>query len=76
MADKVIRYVEGGHVMGTGGKARWVYAYVGYRIEGTYKGYTRKPEDTAVVLYPYRINDPRLVPARKHVVSVFDIKAK
>lgn len=75
MADKDIRYVDGGHVAGSGGRCRWVHAYVGFRLCGTYKGYTRKVEDASMTLYPFTISDPELVPG-KHVVSVFDIKSR
>lgn len=74
MAEKV-RYVDGGPCDASG-RCRWVHAYVGYRLAATFKGYTRKVEDNAMVLYPFRIAYPDLVSGDKRVISIRDLHSR
>ena len=75
MADKVIRYVDGGPCDGTG-RARFVYLTVDGRRVAKYVGYTRKIEDVSVTLYPRQVyNSVEIDVPGKHVVRVFDIKS-
>ena len=76
MAEKAIRYVDGG-AADNSGRARFVYLLVdGVRV-AKYVGYTRKIEDVAVTLYPRQIYNSVVINVPgKHVVRVFDIKAK
>lgn len=74
MEDK-IRYVDGGPC-GSSGRCRWVHAYVGRYLAATFKGYTRKVEDNAMVLYPFRITYPDLVSGDKRVISIRDLHSK
>ena len=76
MADKEIRYVDGGAYDGSG-RARVVYLMVDGRRVAKYIGYTKKVEDASMVLYPRQVYNSVVisVPGR-HVVSVFDIKSR
>lgn len=71
MAEEV-RYVYGGEADGSG-RCCWVQAWVGFRQVGTFKGYTRKPEDNVITLYPYRITDPDLIKAEKKVLPLREL---
>ena len=73
--DNKIRYVDGGPC-DSSGRCRWVHAYVGFRLAATFKGYTRKVEDNAMVLYPFRIAHPDLVGGDKRVISIRDIHSR
>lgn len=70
-----VRYVDGGP-MDSSGRCRWVYGTVNGQTHVTYKGYTRKVEDTALTLYPHRIFYRGIAPADKHVISIFDLERK
>ena len=74
MAEKVIRYVDGGACDGSG-RSRIVYLTVdGVRV-AKYIGYTRKIEDVVMTLYPQRIYNSVIIDVPgKHAVRVFDIK--
>lgn len=73
--DNKIRYVDGGPC-DSSGRCRWVHAYVGFRLAATFKGYTRKVEDNAITLYPFRIAYPDLVSGDKRVISILDIHSR
>ena len=68
-------YVDGGPA-DSSGRCRWVYGKVNGQIHVTYKGYTRKVEDTAITLYPFRINYRGTAPVDKHTISIFDLKKR
>ena len=74
MADKVIRYVDGG-ACDSSGRSRDVYLTVdGVRV-AKYIGYTRKIEDVVMTLYPQQIYNSIIIDVPgKHAVRVFDIK--
>ena len=74
MADKVIRYVDGG-ACDSSGRSRYVYLTVdGVRV-AKYIGYTRKIEDVVMTLYPQQIYNSIIIDVPgKHAVRVFDIK--
>lgn len=76
MADKEIRYVDGG-AYGSSGRMREVYLTVDGRRVAKYIGYTKTPEDASMVLYPRRVYNSVVISLPgKHVVSVFDIKSR
>lgn len=66
-------YVDGGPADNSG-RCRWVHGTVNGQVDVVYKGYTRKVEDTVMVLYPHRIKYRGRVPADKHTISIFDLK--
>ena len=70
-----VRYVDGGPVDSTG-RCRWVYGMVDGHICVTYKGYTRKVEDTVLTLYPFRILYRGNAPVDKHQISIFELHQK
>lgn len=74
MAERV-RYVYGGEADNSG-RCCWVEVWVGFRLAGTFKGYTRKPEDNVITLYPYRIVHPDLVSADKKVLPLRQLERK
>ena len=74
VAEKDIRYIDGGPADGSG-RARFVYLTVDGRRIAKYVGYTKKVEDVSMVLYPRQVyNSVTITIPGKHVVSVFDIK--
>lgn len=70
-----VRYVDGGCGDGSG-RWRWIHAYVNGHLCVTYKGYTRGPEDNAMVLYPFRVRFRGEAPCDKHTISIFDIEKR
>ena len=72
MAEKV-RYVDGG-LCDSSGKRQWVEIWVGFRLVATFIGYSRKPEDASIMIYPYKVAYPDLLPHGKKRISKLELQ--